>query len=90
MTTDSILIVHSRRMTNCSYIKSYLEKIGILSEVAPTRRRIDCDSGDCRSDFGCSVQLQEVVDGGTLLKKVWNPLNDRYNFTSTRVYRRNK
>ena len=88
--TKSILVVHSQRINDCSHIKSYLDKAGILAQVGPAKRRIDCNTGDCRSYFGCHIYLKEIADNTTLINKVWSPLNDRYNFSYTRVYHRKK
>ena len=84
---SSILIVHSRRINNCSYIKRHLEKSGILSVVAPAKRRIDCSSGDCFSDFGCYIKVKNIKKED-VRDEVWKPLNDKFKFTSTRVFHR--
>ncbi len=84
---SSVLIVHSRRIRDCSSIKKQLEKCGISSVVVPAKRRIDCSTGDCYSDFGCYIKVKNV-EKDDVRDKVWRPLNDKFNFTSTRVFHR--
>ena len=85
--TSSILIVHSRRIRDCSHLQKQLEKVGILSTVALAKRRVDCSTGDCYSDFGCYIKVKNV-EKDDVRDKVWRPLNDKFNFTSTRVFHR--
>lgn len=84
---SSVLIVHSRRIRDCSIIKKQLEKCGILSIVAPAKRRIDCSSGNCYSDFGCYIKVKNIKKED-LREEVWIPLNNKFNFTATKVFHR--
>ena len=84
---SSILIVHSRRIRDCSYIKRQLEKAGIVSVVAPAKRQIDCSTGDCYSHFGCYIKVENIKKEN-VRSEVWKPLNDKFNFTSTKVFHR--
>ncbi len=84
---SSILIVHTRRIRDCSHIKRYLEKAGIMSVVAPAKRRTDCSSGNCYSDFGCYIKVKNIKKEN-VREEVWRPLNDKFNFTATSVFHR--
>ena len=83
----SILIVHSRRKRDCSSIKRQLEKSGILSVVSSAKRQIDCNTGDCYSHFGCYIKVKNIKKEN-IRDEIWKPLNDEFNFTSTRVFHR--
>jgi len=84
---SSVLIVHSRRIRDCSSIKKQLEKCGISSVVVPAKRRIDCSTGDCYSEMGCYISVKDI-EKDDVKTRVWDPLNKNFNFTYTKIFHR--